>query len=118
MKTKNLLLAISIIALIVFFVVLMYGIFLAPHGTGAQDRGHPVIPTYIISISSIVLIIGLIPLFYYVIYTGLEKNYEKRMEILSKTITDNNKSSEVNDDCKKDFTNVILKFLSYNEKKF
>jgi hypothetical protein len=94
----------------------MYGIFAAPHGTGAQDRGHPAIPTYIISISSIVLIIGLIPFFYYIIYTGLEKNYEKKMEILSKTIDDNKKISEVNDDSKINFTKVILKFLSYNEK--
>jgi len=117
MKTKNLLLAISIIALIVFFVVLIYGIFAAPHGTGAQDRGHPVIPTYIISISSIVLIIGLIPLFYYIVYTGLEKNYEKKMEILSKTIGDNKKISESNDDSKINFTKIILKFLNYNEKK-
>lgn len=117
MKVKNLLLTISIIALIVFFVVLMYGIISAPHGAGSEDRGHPVIPTYIISISSIVLIIGLIPLFYYIIYTGLEKNYEKKMEILSKTLGDNKKVSEVNDDSKINFTNVILKFLSYNEKK-
>ena len=117
MKTKNLLLAISIIALIAFFVILMYGIFAAPHGTGAEERGHPAIPTYIISIASIILILGLIPLFYYIIYTGLEKNYEKKMEILSKTMGNSKEISEVTDDCKKDFTNVILKFLSYNEKK-
>jgi len=83
---------------------------------GAQDRGHPAIPTYIISISCIVLIVALIPLFYYRIYAGLEKNYEKNMEILSKTIGDNKESNYPIGD-KTEFTKTILNFLCYNEKK-
>jgi len=116
MKTKNLLLVISIISLIIFFMVILYGLTSAPHGDGAEGRGHPVIPTYIISISGIILIVALIPLFYYIIYSGLEKNYKKNMEILSKTIKDTkNNKPDVSD--KTDFTKIILNFLSYNEKK-
>lgn len=116
MKTKQWLLIISIINLIIFFMVIIYGLTSAPHGEGAQGRSHPTIPTYIISISGIILIIALIPLFYYIIYTGLEKNYNKNMEILSRTINHNkNSESEVSD--KTDFTKIILNFLSYNEKK-
>ena len=116
MKTKNCLLIISIVALIIFFIIIIYGLTSAPHGEGAQGRGHPVIPTYIISISGIILIVALIPLFYYIIYSGLEKNYTKNMEILSRTINNKKKTQDdVND--KTDFTKIILNFLSYNEKK-
>lgn len=116
MKNKTWLLIISILSLIIFFIIIIYGLTTAPHGEGAEDRGHPVIPTYIISISGIVLIVALIPLFYYIIYTGLEKNYEKNMEILSKTIGDNKESNNPIGD-KTEFTKTILNFLSYNEKK-
>ena len=116
MKNKTWLLIISILSLVIFFITIIYGITAAPHGEGAQGRGHPVIPTYIISISGIVLIIALIPLFYYIIYAGLEKNYEKNMEILSKTIGDNKKSDDKVGN-KTEFTKTILNFLSYNEKK-
>jgi len=116
MKTKTWMLVISIICLITFFIVIIYGLTGAPHGDGAQDRGHPAIPTYIISISGIILIVALIPLFYYIIYSGLEKNYEKNMEILSKTIGNNqNITNEATS--KSDFTKIILNFLTYNEKK-
>jgi len=116
MKNKTWLLIISILTLVIFFIIILYGITAAPHGEGAQGRSHPIIPTYIISISGIVLIVALIPLFYYIIYAGLEKNYEKNMEILSKTIGDNKKSSDQIGD-KTEFTKTILNFLSYNEKK-
>lgn len=116
MKTKTWLLVFSIFAIVIFFIVILYGITSAPHGEGAQGRSHPIIPTYIISISGIILIIALIPMFYYIIYSGLEKNYEKNMEILSKTL-DDKKNSNVESIDKKDFTKIILKFLSYNEKK-
>ena len=116
MKSKTWMLVISIICLITFFLVIIYGLIGAPHGHGAKDREHPIIPTYIISISGIILIIALIPLFYYIIYSGLEKNYEKNMEILSKTIGNNqNITNEATS--KSDFTKIILKFLTYNEKK-
>ena len=116
MKNKTWLLIISILSLVIFFIIIIYGITAAPHGEGAEGRGHPVIPTYIISISGIVLIVALIPLFYYIIYAGLEKNYEKNMEILSKTIGDNKKSDDKVGN-KTEFTKTILNFLSYNEKK-
>jgi len=116
MKNKTWLLIISILTLVIFFIIILYGITAAPHGEGAQGRSHPIIPTYIISISGIVLIVALIPLFYYIIYAGLEKNYEKNMEILSKTIGDSKKSNDTIGD-KTEFTKTILNFLSYNEKK-
>ena len=96
--------------------VIIYGLTGAPHGDGGENRSHPIIPTYIISISGIVLIVALIPLFYYVIYSGLERNYEKNMEILSKTIG-NNKTNEGKSTSSQDFAKIVLKFLSYNEKK-
>ena len=116
MNIKKGMLIISIFALIIFFIVIIYGLTAAPHGDGGQDRGHPLIPTYILTISSIVLIIALIPLFYYIIYASLERNYEKNMEILSKTTGVNN-HSESNDISKTNLTKLLLKFLSYNEKK-
>ena len=116
MKSKTWMLIISIIALVVFALVIIYGFTAAPHGAGSQDRSHPAIPIYIISISGIVLIIALVPLFYYVIYSGLEKNYEKNMEILSKIVGDNNKA-ESKDSNKANCTKVILNFMSYGEKK-
>ena len=66
MKSKTWMLVISIISLIVFFIVILYGLTSAPHGEGSSNRGHPIIPTYIISISGIILIVALIPLFYYI----------------------------------------------------
>lgn len=116
MNSKMWLLIISVISLLSFFILIIYGLTAAPHGDGADDRGHPAIPTYIISIAGIVLIIALIPLFYYLIYNGLEKNYEKNMEILSKTINEN-KNTDDKTSSSTDFTKVFLKFLSYNEKK-
>jgi DNA-binding MarR family transcriptional regulator len=116
MKSRLWLLLVSIISLLIFFGLIIYGLTSAPHGDGAEDRGHPVIPTYIISIAGIILIVALIPLFYYFIYNGLEKNYEKNMEILSKTINEN-KNTNVKQSDNTDFTKVFLKFLSYNEKK-
>ena len=68
MKSKMWLLIISIISLLSFFILIIYGLTAAPHGDGAVDRGHPAIPTYIISIAGIILIVALIPLFYYLIY--------------------------------------------------
>ena len=115
MNIKKGMLIISIFALIIFFIVIIYGLTAAPHGDGGQDRSHPLIPTYILSISSIILIIALIPLFYYIIYASLERNYEKNMEILSKTVGVNN--SENNEISKTNITKLLLKFLSYNEKK-
>jgi len=116
MNIKKGMLIISIFALIIFFIVIIYGLTAAPHGDRGHDQGHPLIPTYILSLSSIVLIIALIPLFYYIIYASLERNYEKNMEILSK-ITGVNNHSENNDISKTNLTKLLLKFLSYNEKK-
>jgi len=116
MNIKKGMLIISIFALIIFFIVIIYGLTAAPHGDGGHDQGHPLIPTYILSLSSIVLIVALIPLFYYIIYASLERNYEKNMEILSKTTGVNN-HSESNDISKTNLTKLLLKFLSYNEKK-
>ena len=115
MKSKTWLLIFSIIALIIFFIVILYGLTGAPHGEGGETRGHPAIPTYIISISGIVLIVALIPLFYYIIYSGLERNYEKNMEILSKTVGNNSQEKETASS--QDFAKIILKCLNYNEKK-
>jgi uncharacterized membrane protein len=116
MKSKTWLLVFSIIALIIFFIVILYGLTGAPHGEGGGSRSHPVIPTYIISISGIVLIVALIPLFYFIIYSGLERNYEKNMEILSK-IVNNNKNNDGEPTSSQEFAKIVLKFLSYNEKK-
>jgi len=102
----------------VFVCLLIYGILGAPHGTqqGTEKEGKPIIPTYILTIATLIFILGIIPLFYYFIHKNLENKFERTLKIISDVITDEKKeSSETNQPV--NCAHVIQNFLSYNEKK-
>ena len=115
MKEKQWLLIITILAIIIFFIILIYGLTEAPHGQ-PSDRGNnqPPIPTYILSLASIFIIIAIIPIFYLLIHKGLEKNFQEIMKVLVQSINENpnkeNQPTVVN--CE----TILFNFLNYQEK--
>ena len=115
MKSKKWILLITIVALILFVGILFYGFILAPRGA-EQGQGKPIIPAYILTISILVLIIGLIPLFYYIIHRSIENKFEQNLKIISNVIEDEKKDNSLSEE-PVNCANLIQKFLSYNEKK-
>lgn len=115
MKSKKWILIITIVALILFVGILLYGFIWAPRGS-EQGQGKPIIPAYILTISILVFIVGLIPLFYYILHRSVENKFEQNLKTLSKEIEDEKKDNPTSEELI-NCANLILKFLSYNEKK-
>ena len=105
---------ITICALAAFAVLIVYGLTLAPHGSSDENESHPLIPRYIISYATILIIIALIPLFYFLFKKGLNKNFEETIRILIKSMNEspNNENKNNKVDCK----TIFLNFLNYHEK--
>jgi len=106
---------ITIAALAIFVFIIIYGFTQAPHGVSDSDKNLPPIPTYILSLASLFLIIAIIPVFYFMLHRGLEKNFQETIKILVQSVDSNtskeNKTSMVN--CE----TIFLNFLNYQEKK-
>jgi uncharacterized membrane protein len=115
MNEKKLMLVITIISIIVFFIIIIYGLTSAPHGTqSGKGDGKPPIPTYILSIASIFIIMAIIPLFYILIHRGLEKNFQETMKVILQSINEN-----TNTEAQPGVVNcsaIILNFLNFQEK--
>jgi hypothetical protein len=125
---KKLLLLISIIAIAGFLLMLCVNIF--ETFQIVEERGivtrepQPTpffmyrlrIPVYSLFLSSILLIIAVMPLSYYFMSKRLEEKIEKNFKIISKLIKKGNSSAKI---IPKEIgnKNVILRFLSPNERK-
>ena len=115
MKEKNWIWIITILALTVFIVILIYGFTDAPHGSQVgRENNRPPIPTYILSLASIFIIIAIIPIFYILVHRGIEKNFQETMKVIMQSVNENpnieNKPSVIN--C----GTILLNFLNYQEK--
>jgi hypothetical protein len=115
MNEKKWMLVITIISIIIFFILIVYGLTSAPHGSqSGKDNGKPPIPTYILSLASIFIIMAVIPLFYILIHRGLEKNFQETMKVILQSINEN-ADSELQPgvvNCNK----IIFNFLNFQEK--
>jgi len=114
MNNKNWIWIITICALAAFIITIIYGITKAPHGITESSGDLPPIPTYILSLASLFVIIAIIPIFYFLLQRGLEKNFQETMKILIQSANENtnkeNKPNLVN--CK----TIFINFLNYQEK--
>jgi len=129
-EKRKLLLLVSIIAAISFFVILYISIIETsvtleynksivgeppiPFEPFIRDR--PRIPIYNSLLSSVLLIVAIIPMSYYFISKGFEEKLERKFDIITKLMKKNNSvsnktSTEIDD------KNIILKFLNVGERK-
>jgi len=85
-------------------------------GTLPPFGEHPRVPFYVLPLSSILLIVAIIPMSYYFISMRLEKRLEKKFDVISKLMEKNtsapNKAAKERDD-----KNIVLKFLNPGERK-
>ena len=114
MRDKNWILVITICALAVFVILMIYGFTQAPHGSSNGNANVPPIPTYIISLASIFIIIAIIPVFYFLLHRGLERNFQETMKILIQSMNENPNKQDTPQsiNCK----TIFLNFLNYQEK--
>lgn len=116
-KTK--LLTISIIsAIIIGFIIIFsipkFTIFPNPLENHLCPR---MVPNYILWISNILMIMLVVPISYYFISRRLEKKLEKNVEVLFKLIKKQNSPTKSKEGIKNGNTNLILRFLSSNERR-
>jgi len=85
-----------------------------------QFGEHPRLPFYVLPLSSVLLIVAIIPMSYYFISLRFEKSLEKKFDVISKLMEKNssvsNKTMKKIDDKKYD-KNIVLKFLNPGERK-
>ena len=113
MREKQWIMIIIISTLAVLALLIIYGLTLAPHGSSESEENLPLIPKYILSYVTIVIVIALVPLFYLLINMGLRKNHEETMKILIKSLNENSSDNkDANPDCK----TIFLNFLNFHEK--
>jgi uncharacterized membrane protein len=138
MKTKKILLLISICVLIAFSVVAIYDMYnlsqepaqnpplqensenqnesAPPPGPQPPPQQRPQDQVLMVPLSGVLLIMAIIALAFYVIYSTLEKNFEKKLKLIS-NVTYSEINESKNESKKVDFNNVILNLLNVNEKK-
>jgi uncharacterized membrane protein len=117
MQNKPWIWAITLIALALFFILIIYGFTEAPHGSSQGNRNTPPIPTYIISLASIFIIIAIIPVFYVLLHKGLEKNFQETMKILVESMNSNTYNENEKKPSLVNCETIFFNFLNYNEKK-
>jgi len=128
-KNRRWLLLISILAIVSFLIIFFFSISEIPEPAIPERsipgwygpfvmglRGPRPIPIHILLIPSILLIVAIIPISYYLISQKLEKKLENNMMVISKLIKKNNSVSTENT-TEKDNKNIILKFLNPSERK-
>jgi uncharacterized membrane protein len=129
-KKRKWLLLVSIIAVVSFFITLYFSIFEVSQMIEPGEsinieparsfepffRARPTIPIFILPLSSILLIVAVVPMSYYFISKKLEEKLERNFNIISKLMKKNNSVS--NKTTKEiDDKNIILKFLNFGERK-
>lgn len=129
-KKRKWLLLISIIAIVGFLSILYISIFETsetletiepitrepPRSFEPFFRARSTIPIFILPLSSVLLIIAIVPMSYYFISKRLEEKLERKFDVISKLMKKNNSVS--NKTTKEiDDKNIILKFLNLGERK-
>ena len=114
MREKQWILIIIISTLVALAILIVYGLTLAPHGSSDDSENLQLIPKYILSYVTIIILIALVPLFYLLINIGLKKNHEETMKKLIKSLNENSidNNKKTTPDCK----TIFLNFLNYHEK--
>jgi len=126
-EKRKWLLLVSIIAAISFFVILYISTFETSEVseqliTEVSPRpfepfgNRPRIPIYNSLLSSVLLIVAIVPISYYFISKGFEEKLDRKFDIITKLMKKNNSVSnkipaEIDD------KNIILKFLNAGERK-
>ena len=126
-EKRKWLLLVSIIAAISFFVILYISIIetseiskelitRVPPSPFEAFGNRPRIPIYNSLLSSVLLIVAIVPISYYFISKGFEEKLERKFDVITKLMKKNNSVSnkvptEIGD------KNIILKFLSAGERK-
>ena len=144
MKTIKWLFVISVIAIILLVLVTAYSMQQPTdedETPGQRIHGQEFLTTYQLPITTILIIVALIPILYYLIYKLVEHDFNKNMDLIQKTIQKTPEQSSIRDtnnpslpdtnqktpqtpdlkttqsDVSTVSKTVIMKFLSYNEKK-
>jgi len=119
MKSKKVMLLISLIAIALFIFLIIINIYETLQLTEKREMQQPFfmyrlrIPVYSLFLSSTSLIIFAIFLSYYIISKRLEEKIEKKFRIISKFIA-NDKRNKISF---KEDKEIILKFLNTSERK-
>ena len=87
-----------------------------PNSFGPFVGNRTRIPLYILPLSSVLLIISIVPMSYYFISRRLEERLEKKFDIISKLMKKNNSVSNKTP-IKIGDKNIVLKFLNFGERK-
>jgi len=86
----------------------------------SQPEGHAVcprmVPNYVIWVSMVLMVLVIVPVSYILISRKLEKKLEQNMKIISK-IMDKNTDSNIQNTKEVNGKDILLKFLSVNERK-
>jgi predicted transcriptional regulator len=116
-KGRRWLVAISVIAIILFFAMLLLVFmgFYEEEPMGPPNLNFRRIPIHNLWISPILLVVGIVPLSYYLIMKRVEENTERTMKVISKLM--GNMKSNPTKPSKTNDKNIILKFLNFNERK-
>lgn len=144
MKTIKWLFIVSMLAIILLVLITAYNLQQPTdddHFPGPGNRGQEFLSTYQLPITTILILIILVPIMYYLVYKLVENDFNKNMNLIQKTIQKktesthqsnigselrNNQKSEtqltppskhISPDMLTVSKTIIMKFLSYNEKK-
>jgi DNA-binding MarR family transcriptional regulator len=128
-KSRKWILLISLLAIIGFLIIFLFSISEIPEILIREQqirrwyipfiigiRGPRPIPIHTLLISSILLIVAIIPISYYFVSQRLERKLEENMKVIFKFIKKNN-SIPIKGLTKIDDKKIILKFLNPSERK-
>lgn len=130
MKKRKWLLLVSTIAVVSFFITLYFSIFEASQMIEPKEsvvieprrpfepffRARPTIPSFILPLSSVLLIVAIVPMSYYFISRRFEERLDMKFGVISKLVQKNNSVSN-KIPTETDEKNIILKFLNLGERK-
>ncbi|MCS7106223.1 MAG: winged helix-turn-helix transcriptional regulator [Candidatus Aenigmarchaeota archaeon] len=122
LKKSKILIIISLVAILSFFLMVFSMIFEnfeltlpgGPKPVGFSTKYRPLIPVHMLPIFLLLLIIAILPVSYYLISTSLERNLEKKFDIILRLMKKSNSEAKNASTSEK---NIILKFLNYGERK-
>jgi uncharacterized membrane protein len=118
-KKNNLLLPISLMAVIVIILIIAYSIFqnFTNHSLEGGGLCPRMVPNYLLWLSLILMVVIIVPVSYYVISKRLEEKMEKNLSAITKLVDKKVKSKVKKENPQTNNNGSILKLLNLNEKK-
>jgi len=118
-KTRIWLLSVSIFAIIFISFIIISTVFESPvyRPPWMRPEQPHMLPNYMLPISIVLMVFAIVPFSYYFISKRLEEKIEMNMKIISKLVNKKNLIPNKNYSMKINNKNIILKFLSPNERK-